>query len=70
MKLFEKKIMESYENEVKSWCDKFIQKHNRTPLESEIVDNLQDKMNPDILQKIIIKVLESFNKKDNLDDII
>lgn len=58
----QKKIMESYEKEVKDWCDKFIEKHNRTPLESEIFDNLQDKMNPEILNKIIKTILDSYNK--------
>lgn len=66
----QKKIMESYETEVKEWCDKFIEKHNRTPLEDEIIDNLQDKMNPDILHKIINKLLESYNKIENTDEIV
>ena len=66
----QKKIMESYETEVKEWCDKFIEKHNRTPLEDEIIDNLQDKMNPEILHKIINKLLESYNKIENTDEIV
>lgn len=66
----QKKIMESYEKEVKQWCDKFIEKHNRTPLSSEIVDNLQDKMNPDILNKIINQILESFNKVEKNDEMV
>ena len=66
----QKKIMESYETEVKEWCDKFIEKHNRTTLEDEIIDNLQDKMNPEILHKIINKLLESYNKIENTDEIV
>jgi hypothetical protein len=66
----QKKIMESYETEVKEWCDKFIEKHNRTPLEDEIIDNLQDKMNPEILHKIINKLLESYNKIENTDEMV
>jgi len=66
----QKKIMESYETEVKEWCDKFIEKHNRTTLEDEIIDNLQDKMNPEILHKIINKLLESYNKIENTDVIV
>ena len=62
----QKKIMETYEKEVKDWCDKFIEKHNRLPLESEITDNLQDKMNPDILNKIIKSTLEIY--KNNADE--
>jgi hypothetical protein len=62
----QKKIMETYEKEVKDWCDKFIEKHNRLPLESEITDNLQDKMNPDILNKIIKLTLEIY--KNNADE--
>jgi len=37
------KIMAGYEKEVKDWCDKFEEKHNRKPLEEEMLDNLQDK---------------------------
>ena len=59
--------METYETEVKEWCDKFINKHNRTPLEGEIIDNLQDKMNPEILQKIINKLLDGYNKTETSD---
>jgi len=66
----QKKIMESYQKEVKEWCDKFIEKHNRTPLEGEIVDNLQDKMNPEILNKIINQVLEDYNKVENTDEMV
>jgi len=37
------KIMENYEREVNEWITKFENKHNRKPLESEMIDNLQDK---------------------------
>jgi hypothetical protein len=66
----QKKIIESYEKEVKEWCDKFIHKHNRPPLKYEIVDNLQDKMNPDILNKIINKILESYNTVENTENMV
>ena len=72
VKLNQKKIMDSYENEVYKWCNKFIEKHNRKPLEGEIIDNLHDKMNPDILNKMIIIVLEKINKENEIsvEDII
>jgi len=58
------KIMENYEREVNEWITKFENKHNRKPLESELIDNLQDKMNPDILDKIVKKILNSFENDD------
>ena len=72
VKLNQKKIMDSYENEVYQWCNKFIEKHNRRPLESEIVDNLHDKMNPDILNKMIKIVLDKLSRESevSLDDIV
>ena len=64
------KIMANYENEVTGWVEKFEAKHNRKPLESEMLDNLQDKMNPEILEKIVKKVIDEFkNQDDNEDDI-
>ena len=59
------KIMDNYEKEVKSWSTKFEEKHNRKPLESELFDNLHDKMNQDILRKIIKKVLLEFETTEN-----
>lgn len=72
VKLNQKKIMDSYENEVYQWCNKFIEKHNRKPLESEIVDNLHDKMNPDILNKMIKIVLDKLSRESevSLEDIV
>jgi len=58
------KIMENYEREVNEWITKFENKHNRKPLESEMIDNLQDKMNPDVLNKIVKKILDGF-ENDN-----
>ena len=55
------KIMEAYEQEVLLWSSKFEDKHNRKPLESELFDNLQDKMNPEILTKIIKKITNEAN---------
>jgi hypothetical protein len=60
--------MANYEKEVTEWVDKFEEKHNRKPLESEMFDNLQDKMNPDILEKIINKVLSDFENHGEEDD--
>lgn len=54
------KIMDNYEKEVKTWATKFEEKHNRKPLEGELFDNLHDKMNEDILRKIIKKLLLEF----------
>ena len=59
------KIMDNYEKEVKDWSTKFEEKHNRKPLESELFDNLHDKMNEDILRKIIKKVLLEFETTEN-----
>ena len=58
------KIMENYEREVNEWITKFENKHNRKPLESEMVDNLQDRMNPEILDKIVKKILAGFENDD------
>ena len=58
------KIMENYEREVNEWIIKFENKHDRKPLESEMIDNLQDKMNPDILDKIVKKILAGFENDD------
>ena len=55
-----KKIMDGYEKQVKDWSEKFEQKHNRKPLEQEMLDNLQDTMNYDILVKIVKKMLDDF----------
>ena len=53
----QKKITEGYKEEIRFWADKFEEKHGRKPLESELIDNLQDKMNPDILQKYVTEYL-------------
>lgn len=45
-----KQIMLSYENEIRDFITKFEEKHNRKPLENEIIDNCQDKMNMDVLK--------------------
>ena len=63
------KIMNNYEKEIKDWMNKFEEKHNRKPLESEIIDNLQDTMNIDILNKLITKIFTELenNKSENQD---
>lgn len=58
------KIMENYEREVNEWIIKFENKHDRKPLESEMIDNLQDKMNPDLLNKLVKKILTGFENDD------
>jgi len=51
-----KRQVDMCEKEVRLWSSKFEEKHNRKPLESELYDNLQDRMNIGILQKIIKKM--------------
>ena len=62
------KIMDGYEHEVLLWSSKFEEKHNRRPLESELLDNLQDKMNPEILTKIVSKIMTNANYQHNSND--
>ena len=62
------KIMAGYEKEGKDWGDKFEEKHNRKPLEEEMLDNLQDKMNYDILVKIVKKLIEEFENSSEEED--
>ena len=62
------KIIEGYEREVLLWSSKFEEKHNRKPLESELLDNLQYKMNPEILTKIVAKIMTSANSRHNSSD--
>tara|TARA_B110000967_G_scaffold168328_1_gene177232 strand:+ start:454 stop:1380 length:927 start_codon:yes stop_codon:yes gene_type:complete len=62
------KIIEGYEREVLLWSSKFEEKHNRKPLESELLDNLQDKMNPEILTRIVAKIMTSANSHRNSSD--
>ena len=61
------KILENYEKEVRTWIHKFEEMHDRKPLESEMFDNLHDKMNHDILAKIVKKMLVEF-EKENLNE--
>ena len=65
---YQNKIMENYEKEVNDWVTKFEEKHNRKPLESEMLDNLQDKMSADVLNKIVKRLLTEFEKDDNIND--
>lgn len=64
------KILEGYEREVLLWSSKFEEKHNRNPLESELIDNLQDKMNPEILKKIVSKIVASNDSQYHSNDAI
>ena len=61
------KILENYEKDVRNWVSKFEDMHNRKPLESEMIDNLQDKMNHEILAKIVKKITNEFNDENNED---
>lgn len=61
------RIIEGYEREVLLWSSKFEEKHNRKPLESELLDNLQDKMNPEILSKIVSKITATYSLQNNDD---
>ena len=56
------KILANYEKEVRDWIVKFEKKHERKPLESEMIDNLQDKMNPEILAKFVKKIVIEIEK--------
>ena len=60
------KIMANYEKEVNDWVTKFEEKHNRKPLESEMLDNLQDKMSSDVLDKIVKRLLNDFENEANI----
>lgn len=59
-----KTLLKNYENDVKDWINKFVFKHNRKPLESEIMDNLQGTINEEILKKIVKKIYEE-NENEN-----
>jgi len=61
VKTNQKKIIEGYKKEISDWSSKFENKHNRKPLESELLDNLQDSMNPDLLKKYVKEYLESID---------
>ena len=61
------KILENYEKEVRTWVHKFKEMHDRNPLESEMFDNLHDKMNHDLLANIVKKILVEF-EKENLNE--
>ena len=62
------KILANYEKEVRDWVVKFEEMHDRKPLESEMIDNLHDKMNPDVLSKIVKKLITEFEKDNSNED--
>ena len=62
------KVMANYEKEVRDWVDKFEKMHERKPLESEMIDNLQDKMNPEILAKFVKKIVTEIEKENSTED--
>ena len=65
----QRKIIDGYKKDISDWSLKFENKHNRQPLESELLDNLQDTMNPDLLKKYVKEYLES-NELDKGDDMV
>ena len=67
VKTNQKKIIEGYKKEISDWSSKFENKHNRKPLESELLDNLQDSMNPDLLKKYVKEYLESIDIDKGVD---
>lgn len=50
------KIMVKLENEVKTFIKEFSEFHNRNPMRSEIIENMQDKMSFAILDRLIKKI--------------
>lgn len=59
VKLNQKKVIQGYKLEIFNWAAKFKTKHGREPLESELIDNLQDKMNPELLKQYVKEFLDS-----------
>ena len=62
------KIFANHEKDATDWVAKFEEKHNRKQLESEMLDNLQDKMNASVLNKIVKKILSGFENENNNGD--
>ena len=54
--------MKSYEKQVIEFKTLFYNLNNRHPMDNEIIDNLKEKIEIELLKKIII----SLNKKPNL----
>jgi len=52
------KILSKLEDQVQSFIKDFATFHNRNPLRSEIIENMQDKMSITVLDKLIIKLSE------------
>jgi len=50
------KIMSKLEDQVQAFINEFATFHNRNPLRSEIIENMQDKMSSSVLDKLIIKL--------------
>lgn len=50
------KIMTKLEDEIKGFIKEFTEFHNRHPMRTEIIENMQDKMTPEILDKLIKKI--------------
>ena len=64
----QQKIINNYKRQISDWAVQFKAKHNREPLESELIDNLQDNMNPDLLKKYVAEYL--LNNTIHADDIV
>jgi len=53
----QQKIIDNYKRQISDWASQFELKHGRAPMESELIDNLQDNMNPDLLKKYVAEYL-------------
>ena len=62
------KIMTKLEDQVKEFVKEFIEFHNRNPMRSEIIENMQDKMSPEILDKLIKKIQDDGIEIINIGD--
>ena len=62
------KIMSKLEDQIKSFVKEFSSFHNRNPMRSEIIENMQDKMNIETLDKLIKKVSDEGIKIINVGD--
>ena len=55
----QQKIIDNYKRQISDWASQFELKHGRAPMESELIDNLQDKMNPELLKQYVKEFLDS-----------
>ena len=62
------KILTKLEDQVKGFVKEFVAFHNRNPMKSEIIENMQDNMNPEILDKLIKKIQDDGIEIINIGD--